>query len=67
MNKSFKPRNDAGIALFQVLLISTIIAILAIQFTQTARNQVTIAQTITDRVQAQILLKTTESELLYSF
>lgn len=66
MNKMYKVRKNAGIALFQVLLISTILAILAIQFTQTARNQVAIANTISDRVKAQLTLKTTESELLFT-
>jgi general secretion pathway protein K len=58
--------SQAGIALFQVLLITAVIAILAIQFTQTARNQIAIAQIIVDRVQAQAELRTLEAELLYS-
>lgn len=58
--------SSRGIALFQVLLITTVIAILAIQFTQTAQNQIFIASTIVDRVQAQVNLKDAESELLFS-
>ncbi|MGI2000024.1 general secretion pathway protein GspK [Shewanella frigidimarina] len=55
-----------GIALFQVLLITAVISIMAIQFTQTARNQLSIASTIVDRVEAQAQLRSTETELLYS-
>jgi general secretion pathway protein K len=55
-----------GIALFQVLLITAVISIMAIQFTQTARNQLSIASTIVDRVEAQAQLRSTEAELLYS-
>lgn len=55
-----------GIALFQVLLITAVITIMAIQFTQTARNQLSIASTIVDRIQAQSELRTVEAELLFS-
>ncbi|ABV37628.1 Type II secretory pathway component PulK-like protein [Shewanella sediminis HAW-EB3] len=55
-----------GMALFQVLLITMVISILALQFTQTAKNQIIIAATIVDRVQAQVNLKNTESELLFA-
>lgn len=55
-----------GIALFQVLLITAVISILAVQFTQTARNQISVASTIVDRIEAQVILRTTESELLFN-
>ncbi|WP_076410997.1 general secretion pathway protein GspK [Shewanella sp. UCD-KL12] len=55
-----------GIALFQVLLITAVISIMAMQFTQTARNQISIASTIVDRVQAQSELRSAEAELLFS-
>lgn len=58
--------NQKGIALFQVLLISAIISILAIQFTQTAKNQIKIASIMADRVTANMNLKTEESNLLFS-
>jgi general secretion pathway protein K len=57
---------NKGIALFQVLLITAVISLLAIQFTQTAQNQIAIASTIVDRVQAQVDLRTLESELLFT-
>jgi general secretion pathway protein K len=59
-------QKQQGIALFQVLLICAVISIMAIQFTQTARNQLSIASTIVDRVEAQAQLRSTEAELLYS-
>lgn len=55
-----------GIALFQVLLITSILAILAIQFTQTAKNQIEIAQMIVDRANAEIALKNAETDLIFS-
>jgi general secretion pathway protein K len=55
-----------GIALFQVLLITAVISLLAIQFTQTAQNQIAIATTIVDRVQAQVDLRSLENELLFT-
>jgi general secretion pathway protein K len=55
-----------GIALFQILLMTAVISILALQFTQTARNQVAIASIMNDRLQAQTILKTVESELLFA-
>lgn len=59
-------KRNQGIALFQVLLITAVISILAIQFTQTAKNQISIASTIVDRTQAQALMRSTEAELLFA-
>jgi general secretion pathway protein K len=58
--------SQEGIALFQVLLITAVITILAIQFTQTARNQLSIASMLSDRVLALSEMKTVEAELLFS-
>jgi len=55
-----------GIALFQVLLISAVISILAIQFTQTAKNQISIATALANRTTASLISKSAESELLFS-
>jgi general secretion pathway protein K len=59
-------KKSRGIALFQVLLITAVISLLAIQFTQTAQNQIAVASTIVDRVQAQVDLRSLESELLFA-
>ncbi|MGI2143128.1 general secretion pathway protein GspK [Shewanella frigidimarina] len=65
--RHLKTRNtQEGIALFQVLLITAVITILAIQFTQTARNQLSIASMLSDRVLALSEMKTVEAELLFS-
>lgn len=64
--KHMSVNSQSGIALFQVLLITAVISILAIQFTQTARNQIAIAQIIVDRVDAQAKLRSVEAELLFS-
>jgi len=64
MNKALT--SQKGVALFQVLLITSIITILAIQFTQTAKNQIAIAKMIVDRTNALMNLKTTESDLLFT-
>jgi general secretion pathway protein K len=63
MNQS---KQQKGMALFQVLLITAVISILALQFTQTAKNQIAIARLIDDRIKASPLLATAESELLFT-
>ena len=59
-------KEQQGIALFQVLLITAIITVLAIQFTQTAKNQVAISQLIVDRAKAEIAIKSAESEAIFT-
>lgn len=63
---NFSINKQAGVALIQVLLISTIITILAIHFSFTAREQVVIASAIDDRVKASQLLKSTQSKIFYT-
>ncbi len=55
-----------GIALFQVLLMTAIISVLALQFTQTAKNQVAIASIMSDRVKAELAQKSAESALIFT-
>lgn len=55
---------NQGIALLQVLLIAGIISVLALYFVSTAKDQVAIAQLSNERTQAQLAIKTAESELL---
>ena len=67
MNKGIKSvYSQNGMALFQVLLITAVIAVLAIQFTQTAKNQISIANSLENHVQANVLIKTAESRLLFA-
>lgn len=55
-----------GIALFQVLLMTAIIAVLALQFTQTAKNQVAIATLMSDRIAAELAQKSVESTVIFA-
>lgn len=55
-----------GIALFQVLLMTAIISVLALQFTQTAKNQVAIASIMSDRVKAELAQKSAESSVIFA-
>lgn len=58
--------SQKGVALLQVLMISMIISILAIQFSMTARNQVSIASAYSDRAKAQLKLHSVQNEILYA-
>ena len=58
--------NHQGVALIQVLFMTAIMSIIAIQFVKTARNQVSIAQGFNDRLQAELHLKTAKSRLLFT-
>lgn len=58
---------QAGVALVQVLLMVAIMALIAIQFSRTATNQVNIAQDFKQRLEAELLLRTTRSRVLYQF
>lgn len=59
-------KNQQGVALIQVLLVSTIITILAISFTYTAREQINTAMAFEQRIKASQLLRTTQSKILFS-
>ena len=58
--------NQSGVALIQVLLITTIISLLAIRFTDTARNQLDIASKFEDRIRAQLLARSAINELIFT-
>ena len=57
---------QSGVALIQVLLITTIISLLAIRFTDTARNQIDIASKFEDRIRAQFRARSVINELLFT-
>ncbi|WP_448246063.1 hypothetical protein [Thalassotalea agariperforans] len=65
LSSSFK-RSQQGIALIQVLLISAIISILAIQFSYTAREQLIMAETLELRVKANQIIKSVQSKVFYT-
>lgn len=54
-----------GVALLQVLLISSVISLLAIRFTQTARDQLDIASQFNSRVRAQLAAYSAFNEVIF--
>jgi|TARA_B110000037_G_C17112730_1_gene502546 general secretion pathway protein K len=57
-------RYQSGVALLQVLLISAVISLLAIRFTQTARDQIEMAHDFDQRIRAQMAARSVFNELL---
>ncbi|WP_282064752.1 general secretion pathway protein GspK [Vibrio rotiferianus] len=55
-----------GVALIQVLLISTILSIFALQINQTSRNQVLLAKGFIDKSDAINKIRTARSQLFYA-
>jgi general secretion pathway protein K len=55
-----------GVALVQVLFIAAILSLMAMYFTQTSRQQISIASDLQDKVQAELLLTTWQNELIYA-
>lgn len=55
-----------GVALIQVLLISTILSLMALHFSLSGRQQVQIARMMQDKVLAEVALRTLESEMLFA-
>jgi general secretion pathway protein K len=55
-----------GIALIQVLLLSAILSMMALHFTLSSRQQVNIANDLQDKIQAEVEMRTLESEVLFS-
>lgn len=65
----FKPsqplNKHSGVALIQVLLISSIISILAISFTYTAREQIAVSTAFEQRIKAVQKIKSVQSQIIY--
>jgi len=55
-----------GVALIQVLVMTAIMSLIAIQFSKTARHQVETASDFNNRIIAQLRLKTAKSNILYN-
>ena len=65
---SRSPRGTAdqsGVALLQVLLLSALMSLLAIRFTETARDQVEIAGQIDNRIRAQLVAHSIINEAIF--
>ena len=63
---NYMKKNQQGIALIQVLLISAVLSVLALYLTSTAKNQVKVAQWTNDKAQALVNINNAESQLLFS-
>ncbi len=58
--------NQLGIALLQVLLISIVISLIALQFTFTSRNHVRMAKAFEDRIVAQLSASSAIKEVIFA-
>ena len=58
--------HQTGVALVQVLLITAVLMLMALQFTLSGRQQVVIATDVLSKVDAEVALRTLESRLLFS-
>ena len=61
-----KAGNQSGVALLQVLLLSAMISILAIEFSKTARKQLVMADQLQDRVEAELASHSTIAEIIFA-
>ena len=66
MNVIKLKQHNAGVALIQVLFIASILSLMALHFTLTSRQQVTIAASLQDKVQAELQLLDWKNELLFT-
>jgi len=62
----FTYKEQQGIALIQVLLITAILSVLALYLTSTAKDQVKVAQWQDDKSDALVAVHSAEAELLYT-
>ena len=60
-----KPRQQAGVALLQVLLLSIVMSLLLMQLVYTARGQLVLARELEQRVQADLMIHSAKSEALF--
>ena len=58
-------RDQSGVALLQVLLISLIISLISLQFTFTARDHVQVAGEFDQRITAQLLAYSAFNEAIF--
>ena len=60
------PKRQTGIALVQIILITSIMSVLALYLTTTAREQITISQWYSDKTQAYVKAKSAESLITFA-
>lgn len=66
MTISVDNRNQGGVALLQVLLLSMVISLLLIQLVYTARGQLALAGRLDERVRADLIIHSAKSEALFA-
>lgn len=59
-------KQQSGVALIQVLLLTTLLLMMALHFTLSSAQQVDIASSLDDKLQAELKLRTVENELLFA-
>ena len=59
------PKQQAGVALLQVLLLSIVMSLLLMQLVYTARGQLVLARELEQRVQADLMIHSAKSEALF--
>ncbi len=59
-------KNHSGVALIQVLLLTTLLMMMALHFALSSRQQVQVATLLDDKLQAELKLRSVESELLFA-
>lgn len=59
------PKQQAGVALLQVLLLSIVMSLLLIQLVYAARGQLVLARELEQRVQADLMIHSAKSEALF--
>lgn len=60
-----KPRQQTGVALLQVLLLSIVMSLLLLQLVYTARGQLVLTRELEQRVQADLMIHSAKSEALF--
>ncbi|MDA9919223.1 hypothetical protein N9D72_02960 [Porticoccaceae bacterium] len=66
LSSPLKLKRQAGVALLQVLLLSTTVTVLALGFTKTAREQIRMAEAIEGRILAQFEADSVMNEVVFS-
>ena len=65
LHRTPSSRSQLGMALLQVLIISSVISALAIRFSKTARDQVEIVSQIDGRIRSQLLVHSAINEVVF--
>jgi hypothetical protein len=59
--------DQSGVALLQVLLVTIVFSLLALQFTKSAQTQISIAAAVENRVTTQLAVESTFNEVIFNY